>query len=180
MTSTSTTSRPRRFARLSTTVPRIVAVLFVATTVGVGLDANAADDPTLERLATCQDSWLDWKEPDPRMTAYRRYVHTQLRSEDDGQSFSPRSAERLLGMPLVQVYPQSVGMGVGFSATVDADATKARVAIEQRMGHPMTCTRGDGVLSCELKLAERKTVVLMADLGVEKPTLVGCYYFYRN
>ncbi len=80
----------------------------------------------------------------------------------------------------MQVFPQSVGTGVGFSATVDSDATKARLAIEKRLGHPMTCTRGDGIVSCEAKLADRKTVVLMANLGAEKPTLVGCYYFYQN
>ncbi len=78
-----------RSDRLSRTA-NVAAALLLAVAAGAGLDAHAADDPTLERLATCQDSWLDWKEPDPRMTAYQRYVHTALSSDDDGQSFSPR------------------------------------------------------------------------------------------
>jgi hypothetical protein len=173
--------KPRRFPRLHQVASQIAdGLLLAAVVVAVSPPAKAADDATLERLATCQDSWLDWKEPDPRMTAYQRYVHTQLRSDDGGQSFDPLAPTRLLGLPLLQVFPQSVGMGVGFSATVDIDATKARNILETRLGRSMTCERGDGVLSCELKLADRKTVMLMANLGAEKPTLLGCYYFYQN
>jgi hypothetical protein len=53
----------------------------------VALQPAKPVETAIERLATCQDSWRDWKD-DP------------AQSKKVGE----------------QVYPESVGMGVGFSA----------------------------------------------------------------
>jgi len=72
-------------------------------------------------------------------------------------------------------------MGVGFSLTLKAGFGPTRAAVEKRLGKAMACTSGDGMQACELQVASRKTIVLMAPLnGPAKTTLMGCYYFYQQ
>jgi len=143
--------------------------------------AHAADEPQLQRLALCQDSWYDWKDDDTRMARFAGYFESRFERSPQGDAFAPKSPMLALSHAVTQVYPQSVGMGVGFSLVVNADFAQARAAIEQQLGKPMTCATSDGVRSCELKLGPKKTALLMnGQNGQAKTSLVGCYYFYQQ
>ena len=163
------------------TRPAIAAVALYAV-IGVAFAhvAVAADEQPLERLASCQDSWLDWKDNAPRISAYRQYIEMRLKRDDDGPAFAPKTPAGVFGLAVTQVYPQSIGMGVGFSVLVDADLPTARRLYEKQLGRPMTCHTSDGMTSCELVLGDRKTALVMAEAGAGRPTLAGCYYFYAQ
>jgi|GEM_PF-939689 len=142
--------------------------------------AAPADDATLQRLATCQDSWLDWSEGHPRMKQYADFVRTRMQQQDDGATFVPKTAMTVAGLPIEQVFPQSVGMGVGFSAIVHADFAETRRGFEKQLGKPMSCKTSDGTPACELTIGDKKTAILMTDNPRSARTLVGCYYFYQQ
>lgn len=143
--------------------------------------AQAAEPPSFERLAVCQDSWLDWKDDSVRIGAFTRHLDSQFeRGAQDG-AFVPKAPLKMLGHSVSQVYPQSVGMGVGFSVVVDAGFAPTRAALERQLGKPMTCSTSDGVRTCELELGAKKTALLMTGQnGQAKTSLVGCYYFYQQ
>lgn len=156
----------------------LVATLAAAIACG---NAQAAGEPSLQRLALCQDSWFDWQDDTARMDAFRHYLEGQFERGTDDGAFTPKTPLKVLGHSVSQVYPQSVGMGVGFSVVVDAGAAQARAAVEKQLGQPMSCSTGDGVRSCEIKLGAKKTVLLMTGQnGQAKTSLVGCYYFYQQ
>jgi hypothetical protein len=80
------------------------------------------------------------------------------------------------------VFPESVGMAVGFSVVVNANFDQTRKAVEIRIGKKLTaCENGDNMRMCGLEIAEKKTVTLMTS-GDPKSTsaLFGCYYFYEK
>ena len=82
----------------------------------------------------------------------------------------------------MQVFPESVGMGVGFSVVVGASFDKTRTSLEHKIGKFLKkCETGDNMRMCELEIAEKKTIMLMAEDNVKSTTtLVGCYYFYAK
>jgi hypothetical protein len=143
--------------------------------------AQAAGEPSLQRLALCQDSWLEWKDDSVRMGAFQRYLEGDFeRGAEDG-AFAPKTPLKVLGQTVTQVYPQSVGMGVGFSVVVAAGAAQARAAIEQQIGKPMNCSTSEGVRACEVQLGAKKTAMLMTGQnGQAKTSLLGCFYFYQQ
>jgi hypothetical protein len=162
---------------------KTLALALAATLAGIaaGPTAHAADEPQLQRLALCQDSWLDWKDDEARMARFASHFESRFERSPQGDAFAPKAPVQALGRTVTQVYPQSVGMGVGFSLVVNADFAQARAAIEQQLGKPMNCTTGEGVRSCELKLGPKKTALLMnGQNGQAKTSLVGCYYFYQQ
>jgi hypothetical protein len=142
--------------------------------------AATPDDGALQRLATCQDSWLDWKGGSPRMTEFADLLQSRMRRQDDRGAFLPKTAMTLVGLPIEQVYPQSVGMGVGFSAIVRATLADTRRSVEAQLGKPMTCKSSAEGTGCELVVGEKKTALLMTDDPRSTRTLVGCYYFYQQ
>ena len=162
--------------------PALVATLAFAALACVPTTQAAMEPaPQLQRLALCQDSWFDWKDDDARMARFAGYFESRFERSPQGDAFAPKSPMLALSHAVTQVYPQSVGMGVGFSLVVNADFAQARAAIEQQLGKPMTCATSDGVRSCELKLGPKKTALLMNGLnGQAKTSLVGCYYFYQQ
>ena len=142
--------------------------------------ARAAEDMPLQRLALCQDSWLDWKNDDARMARLVNSFESGFTRGAEG-AFTPKSALSVLGHPVTSVYPQSVGMGVGFSLVVQAGFAETRAAIEKQLGKPMACSTSEGTRSCELEIGARRTAVLMTGQnGLAKSSLVGCYYFYQQ
>ncbi|MEO8806906.1 MAG: hypothetical protein ABI433_12560 [Burkholderiaceae bacterium] len=161
---------------MKTALLTTIVALFAAAAL-----AGAADEPNLLRLSTCQDSWLDWKSDEPRMSRYVAHLQQKfVRSEQDA-SFAPKTPTTLLGHPLAQVYPQSVGMGVGFSALLNVPFAQARQSFEKQLGRPLTCSSSDGMKACELSLGDKKTAMLMAsDNPASKTTLLGCYYYYEK
>lgn len=161
----------------------LALAIAAATFAGIaaGPTAHAADEPQLQRLALCQDSWFDWKDDDARMARFASYFESRFERNPQGDAFAPKTPMQALGHAVTQVYPQSIGMGVGFSLVVNADFAQVRAAIEQQLGKPMTCTTSDGMRSCELKLGPKKTALLMTGQnGPAKTSLVGCYYFYQQ
>jgi len=146
--------------------------------------ARAADNLGLERLAICQDSWLEWKSGNPAQL--KKFVDN-FRSDFVGKPndafFVPRSSQTIIGLAVAQVFPESVGMGVGFSVVVNANFTATKASIEKRLGKPFKKCEppSDNMRTCALEIGEKKTIVLMAeDNPKSTTTLLGCYYFYEK
>jgi hypothetical protein len=155
--------------------------LWLATLVGAA-PAWSADDPGLENLALCRASWLDWKTADPaRLESFKAFVRSGFSHKDNDAFFAPKSPMAVAGLKVTQVFPESVGMGVGFSVLVDATFDVARKALEQALGRPLgQCGASDGMRACELPIAAQRTVTLMSgDQPSDKTALIGCYYLYE-
>jgi hypothetical protein len=148
----------------------------------VGTVCAHADDLTVEHLATCRESWFDAKGDPVRIKALGDAIRAEFSPKQGDVYLSPVADKLVLGLPVTQLYPQSVGMGVGFSVAVKADFASTRAALEKALGKKIAkCEKGDGMLSCELQIAEKRTVMLIsAESGTEKNTLFGCYYFYEK
>ena len=145
--------------------------------------ASAADDAGLTRMALCQDSWVEWTKGEPKkFEAFRDHVMGQFSRHDNDPYWLPKASVSVLGLHVVQAFPDSVGMGVGFSLTVDAPFDKARVAMEMALGKTLQhCESSDGMKTCELEIAPQRTVTLMAgDNPKGRQTLIGCYYYYEK
>ena len=97
-------------------------------------------------------------------------------------AWTPRKPILLGGLSVVEAFPESVGMGVGFSLTVEANFDKARAEFEKLAGKTFkNCETGEGMKSCELTLADKRTLMIVAgDNGKSPTTLLGCYYFYAK
>ncbi|HEX4534498.1 MAG TPA: hypothetical protein VH000_09735 [Rhizomicrobium sp.] len=149
----------------------------------VAMPTLAAADTTFERLAVCKDSWLDMQTSSPaQMKKIGDYLRANFTHKDNDAFFTPKGNESIAGFRVLQLFPQSAGMGVGFSATIAAPFDKARATFEKSFGKPLTkCDASDGMKTCELDIAEKRTFTLMAD---DRPgsaqTLVGCYYYYEK
>jgi hypothetical protein len=149
----------------------------------VMVPAWGADDVTLSRVLTCQDSWLDWQKSDPaRLQAFGRYLHSGFREHGNDAFVLPKSDTNVMGFRLTQLFPDSVGMGVGTSATVAAKFDEAKDRLEKTLSKKLAhCETSDGMRSCELQIADKRTVMLMAeDDPKSTATLIGCYYFYEK
>jgi hypothetical protein len=137
---------------------------------------------SLEKMAVCQDSWLDWGADDTRVGAFRDGFRAQFKEAPSGGYFVPITAATLLGLKVARVYSSSIGMGRGFSVAVEAPFDAVKTSVEKALGRTLThCETGDGMRICDREIAEKRTVTLMADAtGREKTTLVGCFYFYEK
>jgi hypothetical protein len=147
------------------------------------LPASAADDAGLTRMALCQDSWVEWTKSEPKkFEAYREHFMGQFSHHDNEPHWVPKAGVSVLGLQVAQAFPDSVGMGVGFSLTVDTPFDKARAAMEKALGKKLGhCEASDGMKDCELEIAPQRTVTLMAeDNPKSRQTLIGCYYFYEK
>jgi len=143
--------------------------------------AGAADDALLQRMTLCQDSWLDWKNDEARLTRFVSEVESRFSHDTRGPGFAPKAPIKAFGLPVAQLFPQNVGMALGFSMLVNADFAQARSSLESQLGRKMTCESGAEGRGCELKIGEKKTVVLMSDEnGKSRQTLLGCYYYYEK
>ena len=145
--------------------------------------AMAADDDALSRMALCRDSWPDWSKSDPaKLKAFGDRFRTQFAPHDNDPFLLPKGAVSALGFRVTQAFPQSVGMGVGFSLTVDATFEDARKAVEKTLGKTLQhCETGDGMRNCGFEIAAQRTVTLMSgDKPGVKGTLIGCYYYYEK
>ncbi len=155
----------------------LIALLFAVT------PALGAEDMTLTRMATCQESWLDWQTKDPaQLKKFGDQLHAEFSQHGNDPFVVPNASVSVAGLRVLQLFPNSVGMGVGLSITVDAPFDKARQAIEKVAGKPLTkCETSDGMRTCGLEIAEKRTLMLMAeDNAKATTTLVGCYYYYEK
>lgn len=162
---------------------RIAAAGVVAAGLAAVAPARSADNIGVERLATCQDSWFEWKQGNaPQLQQFARAFQTAFERKAGDGFLVPRSSESVAGLPIARVFPESVGMGVGFSVIVNAgfDATKS--AVERKSGKPFRkCETSDNMRTCAVQIGDKKTLMLMAeDPPTTTETLVGCYYFYEK
>ena len=147
------------------------------------LPVLAADDDGLTRLALCQDSWAEWSKTDPdKLKAFGEHFRAAFAQHGNDAFAVPKRDVSVMGLRVTQAYPESVGMGVGFSLTVDATFDAARKAVEKGLGKALReCETGEGMRHCGLEVARQRTVMLMAeDKPASRHTLLGCYYFYEK
>ena len=149
----------------------------------VALPALAADDVGLTRMALCRDSWVEWSKNDPpKLKIFAEHFRSAFSAHGNDPYVLPKARVSVLGLHVAQAFPESVGMGVGFSLTVDAPFDATRKAMEKALGKTLQhCEASDGMKSCELEIAQQRTVTLMAgDNPKSRQTLIGCYYFYEK
>ena len=141
------------------------------------------EDVSLTRMATCRDSWFDLQKSDPAgLQAFGQRLHAGFSQHDNDAFVVPKSRTEVLGLRVTQLFPDSVGMGVGISMTVSARFDEAKLRMEKALGKRFAhCDSSDGMRSCELQIAEKRNVMLMAEDDPEATsTLIGCYYFYEK
>jgi hypothetical protein len=145
--------------------------------------ARAADDESLERMALCRDSWFEWQKSDPaRLSSFAEHVRSAFSPDKSNPFLVPKSGVTIDGLRVTQLFPDSVGMGVGISLTVDAPFDETKKKLEAALGRPLSkCEASDNMRSCELKISDKRTVMLIAEDSPKAATsLVGCYYFYEK
>ena len=145
--------------------------------------AWGASDPRIDNLTLCRDSWLDWKNTDPSaLASFGAYLRSAFAHSDNDAFFTPKSPMTIDGLTVRQVFPGSLGMGLGFSVIIDAPFDVTKQVVERDLGKPLRdCDASDGMRICELSIADQKTVMLASnDLPNDQTTLLGCYYFYEK
>jgi hypothetical protein len=156
----------------------VVIVLEISVT-----SVRAADDPNIERMATCRDSWLDWKKNDQdQLKKFGDHLGSILSQEESSGSFPTKTDTSIAGLHVTRIFPESVGMGVGFSVVVGAPFDTTRKTAERIFGKPLKkCDSSDNMRTCELEIGEKRTFMLMAEENAKTPaTLLGCYYYYEK
>lgn len=158
-------------------------LLLGATLCALMLTPVRAADDVVEQLATCRLSWLDLRDDPVRSQSIGQTIRSSYAVDEaarDG-SWKPSSNQTVFGARVIRLYPESLGMGVGFSVLLDAKLESLRPQVERAVGKPLSeCEQDGGMRSCGVEIGERKTVTLTAaESGPQKgQTLVGCYYFY--
>ena len=146
--------------------------------------ARGADNLTIERLALCRDSWLDWKSGNtPQLPKFATSFQADFVRKEGEAYFVPKTSQTVAGLPVAQVFPQSIGMAVGFSVVVDANFDKTKASLEKKIGKSIRKCEppSDNMRTCELEIGDKKTIALMAeDNAKSTTTLFGCYYFYEK
>lgn len=161
-------------------IARALAALSLLALMPAARTAEPQD--LLQSLATCGESWHDWRSDEKRMGYFASTVQANFERNDKRRVWLPRKPVQLIGHRVTELIPQSVGMGLGFSVTLDAPWQQVRTSFEKALGKPMKdCSESDGMTMCELPLAERRTAVLMTRTAAPQVgTMVGCYYFYEK
>src|SRR6188768_2738957 len=155
----------------------------ILSLLALAMPAWGASEPRVEDLALCRDSWLDWKSTAPaKLESFDAFLRSDFAHDDNDAFFTPNSEMTIDGLKVTQVYPGSLGMGLGFSVLVDAPFDVVRQVIERELAMPLgDCETGDGMRICHLSIAEQRTVMLVSgDPPNDTTTLVGCYYFYEK
>lgn len=144
--------------------------------------AEAKDDASVLRLRTCQDSWMDWENDPAKTQMFVDGLKVIFKRDDRDGSYLPIKPMSILGYDVLQLYPQCVGMGVGYPVIVSASFDAAKSSLEKQMGKPFDrCQAASEGKSCERELAKLKSVMLMeGSRGKDAMTLFGCYYFYEK
>lgn len=145
--------------------------------------AWGADDVSVERMAMCTDSWFVWqKSGSLQLKDFGDHFRVAFVRKESDPYFVPKASVSIAGLRVLQAYPGSVGMGVGFSVLVDATFEKAKQTLEKKLGKSLRkCSVGDGMRTCELEIGPMRTLMLMAeDSAKSSSTLLGCYYYYEK
>jgi hypothetical protein len=143
----------------------------------------ADDDNAITRLALCKDSWFEWNKSEPeKLKALGAHFRSLFAPHGNDPYQLPKLPVSVMGLRVTQGFPESVGMGVGFSVGVEATFENASKATETALGRKFQkCETGEGMKTCELGIAPQRTVMLMSeDKPGSRQTLIGCYYFYEK
>jgi hypothetical protein len=148
----------------------------------MGISARAADDNNIERMATCQDSWFEWKNEPSKLQDFTKHIKSTFVEKENSAFLVPKSEISVFGLKIVQLFPGSIGMAVGFSVIVEADFKKTRASLQKRLKNTFEkCETDDNMLTCELEIGEKKTILLLAEEdGKVVKTLFGCFYYYEK
>lgn len=164
-----------------TLISLLLAVTSYSSTVAGLPPGNQAEETWFGKLATCQETWFDWKDDDRRMSQYIDRFNANFTHGEEDPAFLPKGPGKVLGFPLIKVYPSSVGTGVGFSLQLGGQLARIQKEVEHQLGKSLDCSSSDGMTSCGLELGENKSVVLMAfGEGDAAINLLGCYYTYEK
>ena len=125
---------------------------------------------------------MDWGKSSPKADDFRKMFSTDFKQTGGGAGFAPIKPMSILGNSVREVYPDSVGMGVGFSVLADGEFDTVKASLEKQVGKPIAkCSKEGDSRSCEYTFAEKKTLLLMeGGRGKNAKTLFGCYYFYAK
>jgi hypothetical protein len=156
------------------------AVLLLALTASLAIGAD--DVNRIERLATCQDSWLEFKDDVVKSRAFAETFINSFTQKGNTGTFTPSSRLLVAGLPVVEARPETMGMGVGFSVLLDGGFEKAKAGVQKVVGRSLEdCDTSDGMRMCGHQFAPKKTVmVITGDDGKAPRTIVGCYYYYEK
>src|SRR5215472_7690637 len=158
-----------------------VFALCVSSAAVASPPARAADEPTIERLVTCKESWLDWADNPARGRKFVDSLHARYKEQEDGGYLVPKAKATLFGLPVARVYVDSVGMGVGFSVAVNGTFDEARKVVEKEMAKALKCEAdNDELRACHLELGPKRTVMVAADPEGKTAPLIGCFYYYEK
>ena len=144
--------------------------------------AQTNDDAGVLRLLTCQDSWMEWKDDPVKKQKFVDSLKANFKQNERDGTFEPIKPMTILGHSVFQLYPQSVGMGVGYSVIVNGSFEATKASLEKHMGKPFDrCQAASEGKSCERELAKLKTVMLVeGSRGKDAKTAFGCYYLYEK
>jgi hypothetical protein len=159
-----------------------LALYTIFIILGMAVSARAADDNNIERMATCQDSWFEWKSEPSKLQDVTKHIKSTFVEKENSAFLVPKSEISVFGLKIVRLFPGSIGMAVGFSVIVEADFKKTRASLEKRLKKTFEkCETGDNMLTCELEIGEKKTILLLAEEdGKVVNTLFGCFYYYEK
>jgi hypothetical protein len=159
-----------------------LALSTIFTILVMAISARGADDINIERMATCQDSWFEWKNEPSKLEDLTKDIRSTFAEKENSAFLVPKSEKTVFGLKVVQLFPSSIGMAVGFSVIVEADFKKTRTSLEKKLEKSFKkCETGDNMLTCELEIGEKKTILLLAEEdGKNNKTLFGCFYYYEK
>ena len=161
---------------------KFVAALLMSLCSLSALAAPAPEPKQLVALATCQESWLDFQAAPAKGEAMRQLIEADYSADPKGAGMAPKTKATLLGLPITQLFPDSAGMAVGFSVSVEGKFADVKTRLEKQLGYKLEhCESDDEMTTCEHQIAEKKTIAMVADGKGDLPeTLVGCVYYYEK
>lgn len=168
---------------MKSSIRKMVFGLCLCAAVATTPTEAAEPNDSLQRMVTCQDSWLDFQNDERRVDRFIELLDTHFRRDNKLKALVPRAGATLMGYPIVDVTPETVGIGQGFGVTVKAPLDEVRKSYEAALGRKMTeCKREDeGMTICSVEIARQKTATLITPTKrPEVGTLMGCYYKYER
>jgi hypothetical protein len=137
--------------------------------------AQAADDPVILMLATCQESMLDWTNPARQSRILKKFESTADYDIERDYYLIPRKPATLLGFRIIELSPSGLGKAPGFSVLVEGPFDTVKRTLETQTGHKLEkCNASaDGARSCVHAITSERVLMLTE---VKAKTLVGCSY----
>jgi hypothetical protein len=160
----------------------VATLVFLLETIST---VQAGEDKTILPLATCQESWLDWQKQDSeKAKRFFDEFQSNFRKDDHQNFYVPVQPTSILGHEISSVFPDSVGMAVGFSVGVNANFETLKSSLEKQTGKAFKqcdASTDENIKSCQYEIGKNKTLMIMANSqGKDTQSLFGCYYYYAK